>query len=211
MAQWDRAKKSGISLDWLTFDEGYGACPGFLFGLDDRDRNQLFVGEVPRSFSCTAVHRNGQRPNEDVKGRKAEEVVESCVAFKNQQWQVLRLRRASEEDQVWRVKAARVWLHSAAGWSLKSFWLIWASNDKTGEEKFFLSNAPPDASGDSDDGFQDRSFARYRTALSQFAGFADLQPVASRVTQDQTVLSGWQASLSGESHFSVDQLLLGGS
>jgi SRSO17 transposase len=146
LEQWDRAKKSGIFLDWMTFDEGYGACPGFLFGLDDPDRRQLFVGEVARSFSCTAVHKNGQRPNEEVKGRKAEDVVKSCVAFKDQPWQVLRLTRASEEDQVWRVKAARVWLHSAAGWSMKSFWLIWASNDKTGEEKFFLSNAPPDVS-----------------------------------------------------------------
>jgi SRSO17 transposase len=36
-------------------------------------------------------------------------------------------------------------LHSKAGWSEKSYWLIWASNDETGEEKFFLSNAPEDA------------------------------------------------------------------
>jgi len=39
-----------------------------------------------------------------------------------------------------------VWLHGAQGWSAGSYWLIWASNDETGEEKFFLSNAPEDAS-----------------------------------------------------------------
>jgi SRSO17 transposase len=144
LEQLDRAKKNGITLDWLTFDEGYGACPGFLFGLDDA--KQAFVGEVPRSFSCLALTRQGQRPADEVKGRKAEDVVRSCVAFKSQAWRVLRLPRQSQEDQVWRVKAARVWLHSAEGWSENSYWLIWASNDETGEEKFFLSNAPADAS-----------------------------------------------------------------
>jgi SRSO17 transposase len=144
LEQLDRAKKNGITLDWLTFDEGYGACPGFLFELDDN--KQAFVGEVPRSFSCLALTRQGQRPADEVKGRKAEDVVRSCVAFKSQAWRVLRLPRQSQEDQIWRVKAARVWLHSAAGWSEGSYWLIWASNDETGEEKFFLSNAPVDAS-----------------------------------------------------------------
>jgi len=144
LEQLNRAKKNGITLDWLTFDEGYGACPGFLFGLDDN--NQAFVGEVPRSFSCLALTRQGQRPADEVKGQKAEDVVRSCVAFKSQAWRVLRLPRQSQEDQVWRVKAARVWLHSATGWSENSYWLIWASNDETGEEKFFLSNAPADAS-----------------------------------------------------------------
>src|SRR5258708_16595964 len=52
------------------------------------------------------------------------------------------------QDQVWRVKAARVRIHSQDGWSAGTYWLIWASNDETGEEKFFLSNAPADASLD---------------------------------------------------------------
>src|SRR5947209_9323302 len=57
LEQIDRAKGNGIQLDWLTFDEGYGSCPGFLLGLDER---QLpFVGEVPRSLSCLAVNRQG--------------------------------------------------------------------------------------------------------------------------------------------------------
>ena len=55
------------------------------------------------------------------------------------------MQRETLADQVWRVKAARVWLSSATGWSAGTYWLIWASNDATGEEKFFLSNAPEDA------------------------------------------------------------------
>jgi SRSO17 transposase len=45
LEQHDRAKSHGITLDWLTFDEEYGKCPGFIRGLDERQ--QRFVGEVP--------------------------------------------------------------------------------------------------------------------------------------------------------------------
>jgi SRSO17 transposase len=141
--QLDRAKANGVPLDWLTFDAEYGKCPGFIAGLDGRQLR--FVGEVPRTFSCLAASRAGRRPGEAVKARQAEEVVRVSSRFRSQPWRVLRLARQTEQDQVWRVKAARVWLHGAAGWSATTYWLIWASNDQTGEEKFFLSNAPEGA------------------------------------------------------------------
>src|SRR4051794_4076981 len=144
LEQLDRARSNGITLDWTTFDEGYGLSPGFIAGLDERELP--FVGEVPRTLSCLAVNRHGKRPDEQVKGRAAEDVVRTGSLFRGQSWQVVRLGRQAMQDQVWRVKAARVWLHSRGGWSEGSYWLIWASNDETGEEKFFLSNAPQDAS-----------------------------------------------------------------
>jgi SRSO17 transposase len=143
LEQLDRARANGVRLDWLTFDEEYGKRPGFVAGLDERQLR--FVGEVPRSFSCLAAHRSGRPPGAQVKGRAAEDVVRGCTAFRSQSWQVLRLARQTLPDQVWRVKAARVWLSSGAGWSQGTYWLIWASNDATGEEKFFLSKAPADA------------------------------------------------------------------
>jgi SRSO17 transposase len=142
LEQLDRVGEQGIAFDWLTFDEEYGKCPGFVAGLDER--HLRFVGEVPRSFSCLAAHRSGRPPAADRKGRPAEDVVRSGVAFRAQPWRVLRLFRQTLADQVWRVKAARVWLSSADGWSAGTYWLIWASNDATGEEKFFLSNAAAD-------------------------------------------------------------------
>lgn len=135
----DRARGNGVHLDWLTFDEEYGKCPDFLAGLDGR--LLPFVGEVPRTLSCLAAHRSGRRPEGGVKGRAAEEVVRASSAFRGQPWRVLRLPRQEREDQVWRVHVAQVWLHSKEGWSARAYWLIWASNDETGEEKFFLSNA----------------------------------------------------------------------
>jgi SRSO17 transposase len=139
LEQLDRIQARGVHLDWLTFDEEYGKRPGFVAGLDER--HLRFVGEVPRNFSCLAAPRSGRRPAADAKGRPAEEVVQASSAFLGQRWQVLRLSRQTEQDQVWRVKAARVWLSSGEGWSAGTYWLIWASNDQTGEEKFFLSNA----------------------------------------------------------------------
>ena len=139
LEQLDRLRAHGIVLDWLTFDEEYGKSPGMIAGLDQRQ--QRFVGEVPRTFSCLAAVRSGRRPAAGAKGRPAEEVVRHSSVFRSQPWQILHLQRETLQDQVWRVKAARVWLSSATGWSAGTYWLIWASNDATGEEKFFLSNA----------------------------------------------------------------------
>ena len=54
LEQVDRARAQGITLDWLTFDEGYGDKPGFLGGLDDRQLR--YVGEVPKSLACFATY-----------------------------------------------------------------------------------------------------------------------------------------------------------
>jgi SRSO17 transposase len=144
LGQVDRARACGIELDWLTFDEEYGKRVGFAEGLSERGLR--FVGEVPRNFSCVAAHRSGRRPPEGMKGRPAEEVVKTASVFLGQKWRVVRLSRQTEGEQIWRVKAARVWLSSGEGLSARAYWLVWASNDETGEEKFFLSNAPEDAS-----------------------------------------------------------------
>src|SRR5207302_6992635 len=81
----DRAKSNEVPLDWLTFDEEYGKAPGFVCGLDKR--NLLFVGEVPKSLSCLAANRSGQRPEATVKGRRADEVVRQSPVFVDQAWQ----------------------------------------------------------------------------------------------------------------------------
>jgi SRSO17 transposase len=142
LEQVDRAVANGVRLDWLTGDAEYGKSPGLVAGLDERGLR--FVAEVPRDFSCLAAHRSGRRPAAQAKGRPAEEVVRVSAAFRQQPWRVLRLAQKTREEQVWRFKAARVWRHGPAGWSAGDYWLVWASNDQTGQEKFFLSNASAD-------------------------------------------------------------------
>jgi SRSO17 transposase len=144
LEQIDRATGNGVTLDWLCFDEEYGKSPAFIRGLHQRGLH--FVGEVPRTLSCLVVNRQARRPDAEVKARTAEQVVHNTVAFREQDWRVVHLERQTQAEQIWRVKAERVWLHGEDGWSEQTYWLIWASNDETGEEKFFLCNAPENVS-----------------------------------------------------------------
>ena len=139
----DRAKANQVFLDWLTFDEGYGMVPEFARGLDDR--NQRFVGEVPKSLSCLANNGSTQPPDAALKGRRAEDVVRNSPAFLKQSWVKVKLSRQTVGTQVWEVKAAPVWQMQDKKWSQRTYWLIWARNEATGEEKYFLSNAPANA------------------------------------------------------------------
>jgi SRSO17 transposase len=139
----DRAKANKLELDWLTFDEGYGKSPEFVCGLDER--NQRFVGEVPKSLSCLAVNGSGRRPGDAVKGRRADDVVRQSPAFLKQPCLKVKLSRQTMGTQVWEVKAAQVWQMQDKQWSGRTYWLIWARNVATGEEKYFLSNAHADA------------------------------------------------------------------
>jgi SRSO17 transposase len=137
LEQIDRARGNGVVFNWLTFDEGYGDCPEFLLGVDSRVI--LFVGEVPRSFRCFAV-----RQPPAASSSWAEDLVRHSPAFMDQPWQTFRLQRQTLGEQVWRAKAARVWLSVDGLPSAKTYWLIWAVNERTGEEKYFVSNAPED-------------------------------------------------------------------
>ncbi len=139
----DRAQANNVKLDWLTFDEGYGKAPEFICGLDER--KQLFVGEVPKSLSCLAVNSSARRPNDQVKGRRADDVVRQSPAFLKQPALKVKLSRQTVGTQVWEVKAAPVWRRQDQQWSNRTYWLLWARNVATGEEKYFLSNAPSDA------------------------------------------------------------------
>ncbi|MFL5337712.1 MAG: IS701 family transposase [Geminicoccaceae bacterium] len=132
LAQLDRALANGIRFDWFTFDEGYGDKPGYLQGLDGRKLR--YVGEVPKSFRCF-----GHRPRAAASSSRADDLVRHSPLFYRQAWQVVRLARQTLGEQAWQVKAAQVWL---AWGGERTYWLIGARNPRTGEQKYFLSNAP---------------------------------------------------------------------
>lgn len=135
LGQLDRASgANGLDFDWVTFDEDYGSKPGFLQGLDDR--RLCFVGEVPRSFACFA-----RPPRRGEKGHRADRLARHSPAFTRQRWQTFRLARETLGEQEWEAKAARVWLSDGGVPGVGTYWLIWARNVRTGEEKYFLSNA----------------------------------------------------------------------
>src|SRR5205085_1290667 len=134
LGQLDRALANGLAFDWFTFDEGYGDKPGYLQGLDER--RVRYVGEVPKSFRCF-----GRRPRPGQKASRADDLVRHSSRFGRQSGQVVRLSRQTVGDQEWDVKAARVWL---AWGGERTYWLLWARNRRTGEEKYFVSNAATD-------------------------------------------------------------------
>src|SRR5205814_336372 len=93
--------------------------------------------------SCSS-RRTGRKTATAV-GRRAEDVVRQSLAFLKQPWVKVKLSRQTVGAQVWEVKAAPVWQMRNKHWSDRTYWLIWARNRATGEEKYFLSNAPADA------------------------------------------------------------------
>ena len=133
LGQLDRALANGIRFDWFTFDEGYGDKPGYLDGLQSRPVR--YVGEVPKSFRCF-----GARPRRGRRASRADDLVRHSPLFYRQGWQLVSLPRQSVGQQQWEVKAARVWRRGAP----PSCWLLWARNARSGEEKYFVSNAPAD-------------------------------------------------------------------
>lgn len=131
LEQLDRARANGVTFDWLTFDEGYGDKPGFLQGLGERHLG--YVGEVPKSFRCRAPQARRRRAS------RADDLVRHSPLFTRQPGRRFRLERQTLGDQHWQVKAARVQL---AFGGRRRYWLIWARNLRTGEQKYFVSNAP---------------------------------------------------------------------
>jgi SRSO17 transposase len=117
-----RLHDNGLSFEWLTFDEYYGSKVPFLWVLGLLE--QKFVAEVPKNFS---VRRSG--------GRRAWRADELQPGTKTDEWTRVHLTRKTVSKQVWRAKSSRVW--AADGWHV----LVTAVNEKTGEVKYFVSNA----------------------------------------------------------------------
>jgi SRSO17 transposase len=134
LEQYHRAVDNGFKFDWLTFDEHYGASGEFLAELGE----QLYVGEVPCSWWCFASR-------EDAEPRRADDLVCNSTLFNDQPWQEIRLKRQTLAEQVWKYKAQRVWPSCDSKPRAESCWLIWLRNEQTGEEKYFVSNAPANA------------------------------------------------------------------
>jgi hypothetical protein len=131
----DTPRSNGVALDWLTFDEEYGKAPRFLAGLCDRE--MAFVGEVPRSLSCHQAH-TGARPDRDDEARPAECVLVAALA---EDAVAVRVPREHLADEVWQAAELPVWLREDGEWSARAYRLILAYNARTGEIKYFVSNA----------------------------------------------------------------------
>jgi SRSO17 transposase len=144
LEQVDRAQANGLGLDWLTFDEYYGGKPAFLADLDARP-GLGYVGEVPRNFRCLTRPPKGRCPPRGWKGKRADHLGRYSSALNRQEWQGVALARLTLADQEWEVRAGQVYLLRDGRPTARTYWLIIARNGATGEVKYFVSNAPPEA------------------------------------------------------------------
>lgn len=155
----DRATVGGMEFDWLGFDEGYGGKPPFLRGLDERE--QLFVGEVPTTFSgWTTPPRVTRQPfrRGRGRGRKTPRVVSGsppAITVKNmlkyspklrdQPWVGYRVKDGQKGPIVWETKHAMITIKDEEDLPGIGLHLVVARNlIDTDEVKYFVSNAPPE-------------------------------------------------------------------
>jgi len=132
---------NGVRFDWITFDEGYGKAPAFLFGLDGL--GQSWIGEVPKSFCCWPTLPQYHSQRREFASKKVCNVVRWSPAFIYQSWQSFPIACETAEPVVWDVKATQVHLAKGDYPTDRTYGLIVAWNRATDESKYFLSNAPP--------------------------------------------------------------------
>lgn len=155
---YDRSRRHGVSVEWITADEGYGGKPGFHQGLQQRD--QLYVLEVPRNFSVwidppetteRRYRRGGRgrsRRTPRVKAgqptpRGVEQALWFSEAMKAVPWRKYHIQDGEHGPVVWEAKRLRVTMKGSDDLPGEQVWLIAARNllDRS-EMKFFVSNAP---------------------------------------------------------------------
>jgi SRSO17 transposase len=141
LEQLDRAVANGVRFDWLTFDEWYGGKPEFLFLLEQRGMN--YICEVPANFMCWPTLPRYNSLQAPFAAKRVDNATAYGKPFKSQKWQTIQLARQTLPPQTWKVKAAQVYLQCDGRPTDRTYWLIVARNEQTGQIKYFISNAPP--------------------------------------------------------------------
>jgi SRSO17 transposase len=140
---------NGVRFAWLTFDEELGSIPAFWFGLDGL--GQRAAGEVRSNFRAWVRKPACRSPRGEHASRRVDNLVRHSPAFTRQGWRAMTIKATTRGTVTWRIKAARVHLvdHDERGVAVptdRRYWLIAAHQPRTGEMKYFISNAPGNAS-----------------------------------------------------------------
>ncbi len=148
--QVERAIGNGIRFSYLTFDEDYGRIPAFWFELDRL--GQRGIGEVPPNFHCWTTVPTCQSLRAEHTSRRVDNLATYSPTFTAQQWRRIKIKEATRGPIVWEVKTAHVHLPDCRGRGHKisiptdrQYWLIVARQPRSGEVKYFVSNAPASA------------------------------------------------------------------
>ena len=138
-------RATACSLDWLTFDEGYGKAPASCWAWTS--------GSCASSARCrdrSPAWRRTAAAGDPTGGSRAGPPRTWCGTASAVPRPAVAGAAAGAADAGGPGVAGQGGAGVAVergGWSAGTYWLIWASNDATGEEKYFLSNAPADDAG----------------------------------------------------------------
>jgi SRSO17 transposase len=137
---------NGIRFSWLTFDEEYGSIPRFWFELDRL--GQRGVGEVRPNFLCWPTWPKYALRRSEYASKRVDNACRYSPVFRRKKWRRCVIKDTTRGPAVWEVKAARVYLvdssnpdHNISLPTDRRYWLIVARNPKSGEIKYFVSNA----------------------------------------------------------------------
>ena len=145
--QIERVIAQGLRFDYVTFDEEYGKVPQFFFELDRL--GQKAIGEVPANFRVWVKRPACKSFRGEHASRRIDNMLRHSPAFYGQSWQTMVIKDTTGGPCVWQIKTAQVHLvkkqdnkaHCPVPTD-RTYWLMVAQNPKTGEIKYFVSNAP---------------------------------------------------------------------
>ena len=145
--QIERTMAQGLRFDYVGYDEDYGKVPEFVYGLDRL--GQKGIGEVPRNFRVWVKRPACKSHRAEHASHRVDNIISHSPAFYGQPWRKMVIKDTTRGQCIWHVKSAQVYLvkHKDRKAYLpnptdRTYWLIVAKNLKTGEIKYFVSNAP---------------------------------------------------------------------
>lgn len=137
LRQIQRALGNGVPARWVNADEGYGGKPWWRNAV--AAAGLWYDVEVPRDTMGWVCPDNGQRRP----ARTVEGLASLALAWRFKPWTQFKVHETDKGPEVWEVKAGRFW-EQGDNASKDAQWLLIARNPRTGEMKYFLSNAPED-------------------------------------------------------------------
>jgi SRSO17 transposase len=153
LGQLKRAKANGVPGTWVSADEEYGGKPWWRTAV--AAEGLKYVVEVPRPTSGwigkprmakRPYQGNGRQPWKAWPVRAAcsvEKLAQSALGLRFKRWQRFQTHETQKGPEIWEVKAGRFW-EQCENAPRELQWLVVARNVRTGEIKYFLSNAPED-------------------------------------------------------------------
>lgn len=152
LQQLRRAKANGVPGRWVTADEGYGGKPWWRAAV--AQEGYWYVVEVPKNVQgwvrapeprARPCQGRGRPPKARPAAapRTVETVRHSPWGWRFRPWLRFRVHDTQKGPEVWEVRAGRFWEHGEHA-PRASQGLLIARNVRTGEVKYFLSNAPED-------------------------------------------------------------------